>query len=472
MKNVNLFSLLIVISISSNLFLNKLTAQTISAGAYYSLFICSNDNNAPWGWGVNQNGQLGNGTTTNRHVPVRTSNISNIIAICGRQNHSIALSGDSTVWSWGDNLTYGDLGDGTSTQRNSPVHVLGQGGVGFLSFIISISGGDYHSLAVKENGTVWAWGRNSAGQLGDNTSTNRSTPVLVPGLSRIISVTGGGEFSLALDSTGNVFSSGNNSSGQLGIGSTTNQHTFSQIYSLTGITAIGAGTLHSIALKNDSTVWTFGSNGYGQLGDSTTNDSSTPIKVKSLSGIIAIAASGSHSMALKSDGTVWGWGDNQNGDIGDGTTIQRNYPVKIDSLSGITSIACGAFHGLALKNDGYVWAWGNNTDGQIGDNTQTERDSPVQVKYLCSSLSVPEETLDQEITVAPNPFNSFLNISFSKEQKNISIRIYNVLGEEVESLKFTGQNLSIGKGEMSSGIYLLQIEDNKNNISNKKIIVQ
>ena len=186
-----------------------------------------------------------------------------------------------------------------------------------------------HTLALKSDGTVWAWGSNSYGQLGDNTTVTRYTPV--------------------------------------------------QTQNLSGITAISTGFQHSLALKSDSTVWAWGCNLIGRLGDNTTTDRHTPVQVQNLSGITAISAGHGQSLALKSDGTVWAWGANNAGALGDGTTIARYIPVQILNLSSITYICSGQYNSLALKSDGTVWAWGANSAGELGDNTTSKRLAPVQV---------------------------------------------------------------------------------------------
>ena len=269
--------------------------------------------------------------------------------------------------------------------------------------IQAVDGGYLHSLALENNGRVWAWGLNFRGEVGDNTTTKRLIPVQVHGVDNVGVLTGvtalaaGGDHSLALKSDGTVLGWGDNGSGQLGDGTTTNRLTPIQIQSLTGIIAIAAGTSHSLALKSDGTVFAWGDNESGQLGDGATTRRLTPIQVQSLTGIIAIAAGTSYSLALKSDGTVFAWGLNSSngggaGQLGDGTTTTRLTPVQVHGvdnvgfLTGVTAISAGGgfstigqAHSLALKSDGTVFAWGWNRNGSLGDGTTTDRLTPVQV---------------------------------------------------------------------------------------------
>ena len=292
-------------------------------------------------------------------------------AISAGGNHSLALKSDGTVYAWGWNQ-FGQLGDGTMTDRTTPVQVSG------LSGVTAISAGGNHSLALKSDGTVWAWGWNSFGQLGDGTiTTNRLTPVQVSGLSGITAIAAGGEHSLALKQDGTVWAWGNNSFGQLGDGTTLYRPTPVQVSNLSGITAIEAGDVHSLALKQDSTVWAWGDNSFGQLGDGTTTERHTPVQVSGLTGATAIATGRGYSLALKQDGTVWAWGVNTTGalgegpvwawaynvagQLGDGTLIERHTPVQVKGLTNITAIEAGTVHSLALKQDGTVWAWGGVT---------------------------------------------------------------------------------------------------------------
>ncbi|OGO89227.1 MAG: hypothetical protein A2Y24_06720 [Clostridiales bacterium GWE2_32_10] len=290
-------------------------------------------------------------------------------------NHTVALKSDGTVWTWGANAN-GQLGDGTTVNRGRPAQVSG------LSGITEIAGGNSYTIALKNDGTVWTWGYNYYGQLGDGTTTQRKTPVQVSGLSGIIAIAGGEKHTIALKNDGTVWTWGDNSYGQLGDDTTTQRNTPAQVSGLSGIIAIAGGGNHTIVLKNDGTVWTWGYNSWGQLGDGTTTQRNTPVQISGLSGVVAIAGGMYHTIALKNDGTVWAWGYNSGGQLGDGTTTQRKIPVQVNGLSGITVIAGGMYHTIALKNDGTVWAWGDNRNSQLGDGTITSRNTPIQISGL------------------------------------------------------------------------------------------
>jgi alpha-tubulin suppressor-like RCC1 family protein len=340
-----------------------LYAQSIAAGYYHSLALCSNG--TVRSWGDNGWGQLGNGTNiSNSNVPVQVSSLTGIVKIAAGGGHSLALKNDGTVWTWGRN-DLGQLGIGSSNNDfNVPMKINSFTGVS------AIAAGGFHSLALKNDGTVWAWGSNSLGQLGNGNYTNSNVPVQVSNIGGVIAIAGGDAHSLALKNDGSVWSWGDNLGGQLGNGtSILKSNVPVQVSSLTGVIAIAAGAYHSLALKNDGTVWAWGDNGFGQLGNGTNIvKSNVPVQVSSLTGVIAIAAGAYHSLALKNDGTVWAWGYNNYGQLGNGSNIfYSNVPVQVSSLTGVIAVAAmGSSHSLALKNDGTVWAWGANGSGQLG----------------------------------------------------------------------------------------------------------
>lgn len=411
----------------------------IAAGGFHSLSLCSSG--SVRGWGKNQYGQLGDGATNyTDDIPDSVIGLNNIIALYAGERHSLAIKSDSTVWAWGGNQA-GQLGDSTSTQRNTPVNVHG------LQKIISIDGGYSHSLAIKNDGTAWAWGSNYWGQLGDSTIMNRIVPVQVHNLTGIVAIAGGNGHSLALKNDSTVWAWGENNQGQLGDSSNIDKHYPVQVIGLSGIIAIAAGYEHSLALKNDGTVWAWGHNSYGQLGDSSNTARIVPVQVKNLNGITAIAGGGYFSLALKNDSTVWGWGNNGSGELGDGTFASRNVPVQMNLLTGITYISAGDGHSLVLKSDSTVWACGYNYFGQLGDGTNLFFDSPVpgQVNGLCK-VAVPCNISQPTIT-------NFGNTTFCQGDSVI------LTASPANTFLWTSSDTTQSINVFSSGNYSVTISD-------------
>jgi alpha-tubulin suppressor-like RCC1 family protein len=387
------------------------------------------------GWGRNTAGQVGDNTWTNRSTPSRTcavaatdcatSPLTSVAAIKGGGVHTVALRADGSVLSWGANFD-GQLGDGTTTSRYTPVPVCAVGATDCaatpLTGVTAIAAGWDHNLALLSDGTVVSWGRNYSGRLGDGTYTDRTTPVRVCAvgatdcaanpLNGVVAIAAGSLHSLALLGDGTVVAWGDNWNGQLGDGTSTGRHTPGPVCAvgtvdcaatpLTGVTAITSGSGYNLARLNTGAVVGWGFNGSGQLGDGTTTTRTTPVSVCAvgatdcttapLTGVTSLAASpsGAHSFALTANGQVLSWGFNGNGELGNGTTADRSTPGAVCAiaavncaatpLSGITSVVAGGQAGAALGAGGAVVTWGGNYDGQLGNSsTATKSTAPVRV---------------------------------------------------------------------------------------------
>jgi len=454
------------------------SAQVISAGGYHSLAICPG---AVQSWGWNMNGQLGDGSRTNRTAPVLVSGLQvvAVVAISAHKYHSLFLKSEGTVWASGYNRN-GQLGDGSRIQRLTPVQVTG------LTGITAIAAGGNHSLFLKNDSTVWGCGRNLHGPLGDSTRYDTLTPMQVC-TTGITAIAAGGAHSLFLKSNGTVWVCGYNFYGQLGIGSQNARFTPAQVTGLSGITAIAAGNYHSIFLKSDSTVWTCGENSNGQLGNGTTVFGiTTPVQVSGLRGITAIAGGEHHSLFLKNDGTVWACGQNYFGQLGDSSTTDRTTPVQVSGLTGITAIAAGGAHSLFLKNDGTAWACGYNGYGALSDTTTTTRTTPVQVSGFCVeaiSEDIPDTTFSTarmsnsvftttdgtseklSVQVFPNPSSGkFMINNNGIASEGYQLKIYNMFGEEVTHLQLNtgslpsgGQGWALDISSQPNGVYFMQV---------------
>jgi alpha-tubulin suppressor-like RCC1 family protein len=266
------------------------------------------------------------------------------------------------AFAWGDNSA-GELGDGTLTGSAVPV------AVGGLTGVRAVSAAGRHELALMPNGTVLAWGDDAFGQLGNgilSANGDSEVPAVVPGIGTATAVAAGEEHSLALLANGTVLAWGDNHEGQLGNGTTVTSAVPVPVKGLTGVTAIAAGSLFSLALLGNGTVMAWGRNDFGQLGTGNATDSTVPVPVKGLTGVTAIAGGSQHALALLSSGTVMAWGDNESGQLGIGKHISSSdHPVPVARLTGITAIAAGEEHSVALGSGGGVWVWGGNGEFQL-----------------------------------------------------------------------------------------------------------
>lgn len=333
-----------------------------------------------WSWGLNYSGQLGDGTSSNTvNSPVLAVGLSDVIAIDTGRSHSLAIKSDGSVWAWGDNYS-GQSGQFEQfyTIKPRPTKVAGLSG----NFTAVAAGAD-HSLALRSDGTVWGWGYNGGGQLGDGTTSGSGvyTPVQVTGLTGVVAIAAGSAFSLALKADGTVWAWGSNQNLILGLPAETLSSTAPvKIGGLTDITAISAGSFHVLALQRDGTAWAWGYNFFGQLGsgDASGFGSFGVRRVSGLTSVTQISGGTQHSLALKSDGTVWAWGYNGDGELGVGTTTSSNVPVQVSGITA-TSVTAGFNQSGAILTDGLVRMWGGNDNGELGDRTRLRRLSPVEI---------------------------------------------------------------------------------------------
>jgi alpha-tubulin suppressor-like RCC1 family protein len=291
-------------------------------------------------------------------------------ALAASESHFLFARSDGTVWAWGAN-DVGQLGNGQALGSPLPLQVPG------ISNAVAVASWSDFSLVLTCDGTVWGWGRNWIGQLGTDTFYSTNLPVAVPGLSNIIAIAAGYAHAMALAAEGTVWTWGYNSAGQLGDGSTTDRVQAARVEGVSNVVAIAAGPDNSFAITTEGVIWSWGRNGNGQLGDGSTENRPVPAPVPGITNAVAVSAGSYHTLALMRDGTVLAWGANWDGRLGDGTGISSPTPVVVSNLTGVVAVACGGGHSMALDVRGVVHAWGDNRDGQLGDGTSTSRLAPV-----------------------------------------------------------------------------------------------
>jgi alpha-tubulin suppressor-like RCC1 family protein len=384
---IYLFQLCLLCAVLQGLTSEAQPVTKVAAGSLHSLFLKSDG--SLWVMGYNSYGQLGDGTYNSTNLPEQII-ASGVTTIANGTEHSLFLKSDGSLWVMGYNQ-YGQLGDGTfntnyinSYGQNLPEQIVTSG-------VTAIAGGEWHSLFLKSNGSLWAMGRNNKGQLGDSTTTktNRPEQIVTSGVTAIAAGIG---HSIFLKSDGSLWVMGDNEYGQLGDGTYNNTNRPERIVA-SGVTTIAAGAYHTLFLKSDGSLWAMGNDDWGQLGDGTNDPNnygrlSTHVTTNRPEMIVSgnvttIAAGAYHTLFLKSDGSLWAMGDNEYGQLGDGSIyIATNLPEQIVA-GGITSIAGGDYHTLFSKSDGSLWVMGDDSYDQLGDGSHNP--------YPYDHTNVPEQ---------------------------------------------------------------------------------
>jgi len=329
-------------------------------------------------WGLGTTGQLGDNTVANKSNPIQTvTGGINWKQVSSGNTHTAAIKTDGTLWTWGVG-TAGQLGNNAATSRSSPVQTAT-----FGTNWKSVACGFNHTAAIKTDGTLWAWGSNS-GNLGDNTNVDKSSPVqTITFGTNWKQVSAGENHMAAVKSDGTLWSCGLNSSGQLGENTVISRSSPVQTITFgTNWKQVFCGTNHTAAIKEDGTLWSWGLGTSGQLGDNTILSKSSPVQTITFGTNWKQVAvnTGSNTAAIKADGTLWSWGLGTSGQLGDNTILSKSSPVQTVSFGTNwkqVSVSAGS-NTAAIKADGTLWSWGLGTSGQLGDNTVLSKSSPVQ----------------------------------------------------------------------------------------------
>jgi alpha-tubulin suppressor-like RCC1 family protein len=349
--------------------------ENMAAGGLTSVVI--RGGGTTWTWGRGNSGALGDLTATTKSSPVSVVGSHSFVEVSTGLDYCCGLKSNGEVWSWGEG-GFGNLGDNTTTDKSSPVLVVGS-----HSFI-EISCGDTQAYALKADGSIWAWGEASSGRLGNNSITDRSSPVSVVGSHSFSQVSAGEDHCVGLKmTTGQAWAWGVNTNGELGDNTTAHKSSPVSVVGAHSFTQISGGGDFTLALKADGSTWAWGRALQGQLGDNSKTTKSSPVSVVGSHSFVKVSAGGDFSVGLKSNGEVWTWGQNSAGECGDNTLSDRSSPVSVvgnHSFVDIAAATSGSYT-LARKASGQTWGWGLNTTGELGDGTATNRSSPVQVVH-------------------------------------------------------------------------------------------
>nr|WP_294858390.1 T9SS type A sorting domain-containing protein [uncultured Fluviicola sp.] len=293
------------------------------------------------------------------------------ISVTSKFSTSYGIKSDGTLWAWGYS-SYGQIGDGTTNEQTSPIQI------GTDTDWTFISSGFEFVVAKKSNGTYWGWGRNDHGALGDGTIIDKAVPTLLGNFNYTSFVTGGNHC-LAIKPDGTLWAWGFNSYGQLGDGTTNQRLNPIQIGSATNWASVYSGDNFSFGIKTDGTLWAWGANQSGKLGNGNTTQQLTPIQIGTATDWASVSANYASAFGRKTNGTLWAWGFDIYGQFGNGTPTSSLVPVQSGTATDWADVSSGMSHTLALKTNGSLWVWGNNSSGQLGDGTSTDHSTPVQI---------------------------------------------------------------------------------------------
>jgi alpha-tubulin suppressor-like RCC1 family protein len=394
-----------------------------------------------WSWGANGNGQLGIGSTTNKNTPVQVGNAL-WKEISAAEDHTIAIKQDGTLWSWGSNFQ-GVLGNGTMYDgSNVPVQI------GTASGWAKVSSGPFHNLAIKDDGTLWAWGYNGFNNLGDGTNVNRLTPVQIGTANDWVQVAAGYVFSMALKADGTRWAWGGNYEGMLGDGTTDSKSVPTQIGTDTW-EIVAAGDYNGVGIKTDGTLWSWGSNSYNQVGDGTTTHRTLPVQIMAQDSWKHVAARNHYIMVIKDDGTLWTWGQNYD-------FVNSLSPVQMGTASNWSKTYAGGNHYVGIDNAENYLMWGFNNNGQLGNGTNTQNNTPSIAG--CTTLSVtPQISESGLVTAYPNPASHILTVENAKVIL-VKAEVYDVSGKLLVTSSQQGdRSLKLDISKLENAVYLVKV---------------
>ena len=445
----------------------------VAVGEDHTVAIASNG--SLWAWGLNNVGQLGNGTYVSSNTPIQIGTSTDWTDIDAGEDFTVALrasgltGGNKTLWTWGSNNSQ-QLGGGGLAYRNYPLQV------GTNQKWVEISAGSEHVIAIQDSGTVfsqgnrtlWAWGSNQYYQLGFEglPSVSVSAPFQVGTNINWSKVSAGNEFSLARKTDGTLWSWGRNNFGQLGLNYISNDVPVrTQIGTSTSwSTNIAAGGNFALALLTNGTLFAWGQNNVGQLGIGSTTNQMQPTLVGT--NFNSISAGGGHSLAINVSNNIMAFGYGFFGQLGFGNNNNLNVPMQLNFLGPYSKVAANNSHSIAIKSDGTLWAFGKNVNGQLGDGTTINKNIPTQI-FCPNALEIKEQQSEINFKIFPNPSsNGLFSIESKIAIKNITA--FDILGKQID----VAQSNNSYQINASTGIYMLKIIDVDGNSQIKKILIK
>ncbi len=416
-----------------------------------------------WGWGNNTYGQLGDGTNIDKNIPTQIGTGTNWQSVCAGAYLSVGIKTDGTLWTWGSNGN-GQLGTGTAS-GNFSINVPTQVGVGTNWQSVSTNQGSV-VMGIKTDGTLWAWGYNYYGALGDGTNIDKNIPTQIGTGTNWQSISVGRQHSFGIKTDGTLWAWGRNIVGELGDGTNIDKNIPTQIGTGINWQSISGGESHSKGIKTDGTLWAWGFNAVGQLGDGTFVNKNIPTQVGIGTNWVSVFGSANHSLGIKTDGTLWAWGVNDKGALGDGTLINKNIPIQVGTGTNWQYNSGGHLYSMGIKTDGTLWTWGFNGQGRLGDGTSNDKSIPAEIS--CPLVGIEEYTdYSNLFSVYPIPASNILQIKRTENQNIDSFEIIDVLGRKVLEQKENTTQIHI-EG-LNKGIYQLLITSEGKSYTSKFI---
>lgn len=421
-------------------------------------FVALKTDGSLWAWGNNNYGQMGNGTNTGTFpAPVQVGNSTNWSKISGGDQHILAIKNDGTLWGWGYNF-WGQLGNSSSTNQTTPIMIGSDN-----DWLQAVAGGN-NSFALKTNGKIYAWGHNGYGQLGNGTTS--ANPVLIPPTqigtdSNWTQIAGGSGHCMALKSNGTLWGWGYNTTGQVGVNSTTNITVPTQIGTANDWAKVFCGDAHTLALKNDGTLWAWGTNNYGQVGNGNNTSQLAPVLIDSMHNWSNITGGSSHTLAITSNGELFVCGYNGYGALGTGNTTSLNTLTQIGMGTPWSTAGAGWYFSQVMRTDGTLWGWGKNNFGQAGIGTSGG--NVLTPSIVGSSGCNPTQSYtwqEKGLMIYPNPSAGNNQLVISKTDEFIKeVLVIDMTGTVV--LKPTGYSNTIDIRSLANGIYTIQVQTDK-----------